>query len=131
MSEYEFTNEQNEIFSKLANALQRFAIIFGLFGVLLIVMAVADMMGSEPTKNMIYVGSCVVGGAVCAFLAFLFLKPVQNFRSITTTKGQDISELLTALGHLNASHNFLRIVLFFFVAGSLIGVVMNTTRAVI
>jgi hypothetical protein len=51
------------------------------------------------------------------------LKPVNNFRRITTTSGKDISELLEALSYLNTSHGYLRLVLALLFAGCLIGMI--------
>ena len=122
MAEYEFTSEQNETFDKLANSLQRFAIIFGIWGALFVVMGVLDFTGAAtPLGGLI----SAIAGIAIVIMAFLFLKPVQNFRRITTTEGQDISELLSALRLLNGSHNLLRIVLGLIFLGALIGLIVR------
>jgi hypothetical protein len=44
-----------------------------------------------------------------AALALMFLRPLDNLKRITTTEGQDISELLGALSDLNQSFGLFRI----------------------
>ena len=125
MAEYEFTSEQNETFDKLATSLQRFAIIFGIWGALFVVMGVLDFTGGAiPFGGLV----SAIAGIAIVIMAFLFLKPVQNFRGITTTEGQDISELLTALKLLNSSHNLLRLILGLIFLGSLIGLIVRLVR---
>jgi hypothetical protein len=126
MAEYEFTDEQNKTFNKLATSLQRFAIIFGIWGALFVVMGVMDFTGESqaPFGGLV----SAIAGLSIVITAFLFLKPVQNFRRITTTQGQDISELLTALKLLNSSHNLLRLVLGIVALASLVGVSMLFMR---
>ena len=126
MSEYEFSDSQNQSFDQLANALQRFAIIFGVWGASFVIMAVLDMsmaaLGIEGgSQNHAGAAVSVVTGVACVIIALMMLKPVKNFRRITTTSGKDISELLGALAHLNASHGYLRLVLAILFVGSLIG----------
>jgi hypothetical protein len=126
MSEYEFSDTQNELFEKLANALQRFALIFGIWSAMFVVMALLDMI--MPSLDNIsggiqsYIGPVVsiVIGIACVIIAVMFMKPVQNFRRITTTSGTDISELLEALRSLNTSHGYLRLVLALMFMGALL-----------
>ena len=125
MAEYEFTSEQNETFDKLANSLQRFAIIFGIWGALFVLMGALDFIGATASFGGLI--QAIVGIAI-VIMAFLFLKPVQNFRRITTTEGQDISELLSALRLLNGSHNLLRIVLGLVFLGALIGLIVRLVQ---
>ena len=125
MAEYEFTSEQNKTFDSLANSLQRFAIVFGIWGALFVVMGILDFIGAAtPFGGLV----SAVAGIAIVIMAFLFLKPVQNFRRITTTEGQDISELLAALKLLNSSHNLLRIVLGLIFVGALIGLIVRLVR---
>jgi hypothetical protein len=126
MAEYEFTDEQNRTFDKLASALQRFAILFGIFGVLMVVLGALNLLSGNGPQA----GAAIqaLAGVLIMVIAFLFLKPVQNFRRITTTSGQDISELLGAVGHLNTSHNLLRLVLGVMFLVAIIAVVMTMMR---
>jgi hypothetical protein len=106
MAEYEFTSEENKTFDSLAGALRRFALTFAVFAALLAVMGVMGFFFGRPFVES---ASWLIVGAATVFLALMFLKPVDNFRHITTTQGQDISELLGAMGQLNKAFGLLRI----------------------
>ena len=129
MSEYEFTGEQNQAFDKLAKTLRNFAIAFGIWAALLLVMGVVGMGGGigtgwSPISSIVVIFAGIVG----VIIAFLFLKPVGNFRRITTTEGNDITELLTALENLNKSHNLFRIAVAVAFLASFIGLIMILMR---
>ena len=121
MAEYEFTNEENKTFDSLANALRRFALTFATWAGLLVLMGLAGFTGGRSAYGNI--AMIVVGGATIV-LALMFLKPVGNFKRITTTQGQDVSELLGALDELNKSFSLLRI----FVALFFVAITINATR---
>jgi hypothetical protein len=106
MSEYEFTVEENKTFDALADALRKFAYTFAVYAVGLIVMGLLGFFAERPLTMSI---SMLVLGPITVVLALMFLKPVDNFKRITTTQGQDISELLGALGHLNKTFSLLRV----------------------
>jgi hypothetical protein len=127
MSEYEFSDKQNETFDQLANALQRFAIIFGIWGACFAAMVAMDMGASAfgasgGTGNPIGAIAALAAGAACVVIAFLLLKPVKNFRQITTTKGRDIAELIQAFSSLNTAAKYLQLVLAILFVGSLVGI---------
>ena len=121
MAEYEFTNEENTTFDSLASALRRFALTFATWAGLLVLMGLAGFTGGRSAYGNI--AMIVVGGATIV-LALMFLKPVGNFKRITTTQGQDVSELLGALDELNKSFSLLRI----FVALFFVAITINATR---
>ncbi len=129
MAEYEFSEEENKAFDALAAALRRFALTFAVFAVLLavigsfwIALITADAPGAATSTPAVGGATWIIvvvyaGIPATAALALLFLKPLDSFKRITTTEGQDISELLAALGDLNLSFGLLRmfVVLLFIV----------------
>ena len=119
MSEYEFTVEENKTFDSLAGALSKFAYTFAVYAVGLIVMGLLAFVAERPLTMSI---SMVVTGAITVVLALMFLKPVDNFKRITTTQGQDISELLGAMGNLNKTFGLLRVGMAVFLVSMIIAV---------
>ncbi|HEY5678583.1 MAG TPA: hypothetical protein VIS55_00795 [Pseudomonadales bacterium] len=118
MAEYEFSEEDNKTFDSLSRALRRFALTFAAFAVLLAIMGIiwiATGMPNPPTDSSAVEGVpwliivVYVGIPATAALALMFMQPLDNLKRITTTEGQDISELLAALGDLNQSFGLLRI----------------------
>jgi len=105
--EYEFTEPQNETFSRLSATLRRFAIIFGAYGVALIMLGIVTYLTGAYGGNA--KAGIIVGGVVCVAIAFLFFNPTESFYRITTSKGMDISNLVAALKDLNTAVNLLRI----------------------
>lgn len=116
MSEYEFTENQNRVFSKLSVSLRQFGIQLGVFAVLLMALGlVFAMRGNvEVTDPYTAVASGIgimIVGALALALCFRLLKPVAEFRQIITTENRDISQLMIGLEKLAWAHNLLRIVL--------------------
>jgi len=109
MTEYEFTAEQNVTFEKLYTTLRRFAFIFGIWMLLLIIWGVVLLLdGGRPLLQIIgVIGTGVVGLVICDF----FLRPLGNLKRITTTQGKDVAALMRALTGLNTAHYSLRLIL--------------------
>lgn len=121
MAEYEFSEADNKTFDLLSRALRRFALTFAAFAVVLTIMGsiwIAMITAGTPDSS---TSSPAVGGVpwllivvyagipATAALALMFLRPLDNLKRITTTEGQDISELLGALSDLNQSFGLFRI----------------------
>ena len=112
MTEYEFTAEQNLTFERLFLTLRRFAYIFGIWMLLLIIWGVALFLdGGRPLLQIIgVIGTGVLGLVICD----LFLRPLAGIRRVTTMKGKDITVLMNAFTGLDTAHNSLRIILVVF-----------------
>lgn len=116
MSEYEFTDKQNLVFGALSVSLRQFGIQLGVFAVLLIFLGLVFAMRGHVEVTDPYtavtsgIGIMIVGALALA-LCFRLLKPVKEFRKITTTENRDISQLMLGLEKLAWAHNMLRIIL--------------------
>lgn len=119
MSEYEFTEQQNQVLDGLSGALRRLAIVIAVFAAVLVA------FGAVPdASRSIFITIGIIGAGVLSLvMAYLFMQPLDNFRRITTTKGKDLSEFLTALDHLNKAHNMFRLILILLVLAQSAGVV--------
>ncbi len=60
-------------------------------------------------------------------LGWLFWRPLDNFRRIVTTEGQDIREVITAIKDLRAAYFAAEIILIVFAAGIIVEVMRLTT----
>ena len=60
-------------------------------------------------------------------LGWLFWRPLDNFRRIISTEGQDIREVVTAIKDLRAAYLAAEIILIVFAAGIIIEMMRLTT----
>ena len=127
MTEYEFSAQHNQTFDALSGALRRFAIMIGLFSVLMAIYGIAGAMKANfNVRNIVLL---ILGGAVGLVAAYLFTRPLDNFQKITTTSGSDMTELGHALGDLNTAHNMLRAIAAVFVAVKVVGFFLLRTSS--
>jgi protein-S-isoprenylcysteine O-methyltransferase Ste14 len=120
MAQYEFTAEENRHIDQVRRKLQHIALLFLVLGVLQLVGA---FMLPDSTSRWISVG----GGILLLALGWLFWRPIDNFRRITTTAGQDIREVITAIKDLRAAYFAAEIILIVFAAGIIIELMRLTT----
>ncbi|MCU0427516.1 MAG: hypothetical protein MUF71_18025 [Candidatus Kapabacteria bacterium] len=90
---YEFTPEQNSLFSNLASKLKTVGITFIILGVLQSFLAFAN----NGTFGII---TGVLGGILFAVIGVLMVNAASSFKLIVDTEGQDISNLMQALNSL-------------------------------
>lgn len=91
MSEHEFTTEQNKVFSNLYKRMLLMAILVLVGGAYSIVFA---LTGSFQLL-------LIVSGILYVVMAITFYLPLDNFKKIISTEGQDITELMTALNEMD------------------------------
>ncbi|MEM7118197.1 MAG: hypothetical protein AAF614_37565 [Chloroflexota bacterium] len=121
MSEYEFTKQENVEIGKMTATLRWFAILFGLYAVSFLIWTIARVVMGEG--ELIRDIGPAIAGLIAVGVAYLMYQPLDNFKRITTTEGNDISELMTGLKELTRAHKLLRIVLVIFVVFYAIGLV--------
>lgn len=90
---YEFTPEQNTLFSNLAAKLRIVGIAFMVLGVLQSFLAFVN----NGTFGVI---TGVLGGILFAVIGVLMVNAASSFKLIVDTEGQDISNLMQALSSL-------------------------------
>lgn len=90
---YEFTPEQNTLFSNLAAKLRIVGIAFMVLGVLQSFLAFVN----NGTFGVI---TGVLGGVLFAVIGVLMVNAASSFKLIVDTEGQDISNLMQALRSL-------------------------------
>lgn len=90
---YEFTPEQNTLFSNLAAKLRIVGIAFMVLGVLQSFLAFVN----NGTFGVI---TGVLGGVLFAVIGVLMVNAASSFKLIVDTEGQDISNLMQALSSL-------------------------------
>ena len=95
MAEYEFTAEENRVIDQVRRKLQHIAVLFLLLGVLQLI---GSFLLTDPAGRWISVGSAILLLA----LGWLFWRPLDNFRRIISTEGQDIREVVTAIKDLRS-----------------------------
>lgn len=126
MSEYEFSEKQNKIFDALSVSLRQFSIQLGVFAVMLLFLGlVFAIRGNiDVTDRFTAVAGglgIMVIGALSLALCFRLLKPVGEFREITTTRNHDISQLMVGLEKLASAHKLLRVILVLLLIGAVLG----------
>ncbi|MEM7118063.1 MAG: hypothetical protein AAF614_36875 [Chloroflexota bacterium] len=103
MSQYEFSEEQNVIIRSLTKWM-------GIFGGVWIITAAGTLLIPaiwfiiQDGFSLTLVTEVLIG-IVVLFIALAFLLPLDNFRRIVNTSGNDIDELMTALDEMGANLN--------------------------
>jgi len=120
MAEYEFTAEENRVIDQVRRKLQHIAVLFLLLGVLQLI---GSFLLTDPAGRWISVGSAILLLA----LGWLFWRPLDSFRRIISTEGQDIREVVTAIKDLRAAYLAAEIILIVFAAGIIIEMMRLTT----
>jgi hypothetical protein len=120
MAEYEFTAEENRVIDQVRRKLQHIAVLFLLLGVLQLI---GSFLLTDPAGRWISVGSAILLLA----LGWLFWRPLDNFRRIISTEGQDVREVVTAIKDLRAAYLAAEIILIVFAAGIIIEMMRLTT----
>ena len=93
MAEYEFTAEQNTSIDAFRQKLLHISISCLILGALLL-----HLSYTAATGVSIYHLSSV--GFVYMILAVVYFRPIDNFKRITTTKGNDVFEMMIAMDDL-------------------------------
>jgi len=120
MAEYEFSAEENRHIDQLRRKIQHIALLFLVLGILQLVQS---FMLAEPTGRWI---SLAAAGLLLT-LGWLFFRPLDNFRRIISTEGQDIREVVTAIKDMRAAYLGAEIILMILAAGIIVEVMRLTT----
>jgi hypothetical protein len=107
MDKYEFLPEQNLKIAELSVRLRHFSIVFGVTGVIVILNGIARWSTLGVGQGL----PTLLGGLVIAGGAYLFSRPLDNFRSIINMEGRDIKELITALSDLVLAYRIIQLIL--------------------
>ncbi|MFX0101002.1 MAG: hypothetical protein ACFFCS_15610 [Candidatus Hodarchaeota archaeon] len=91
MTEYEFSEEYNKIFSKLSQRMLMLGIVIAAGGVATMVNFMLDV-----SKIL-----ALIDGILYVLMAISFILPIDNFKKIVKTKGSDIKELMQAMKELD------------------------------
>lgn len=120
--EYEFSIEENRHIDQLRRKLQHISILFLLLGVLQLI---ESFMLPDPTGRWISLAAAIL----ILGLGWLFMRPIDNFRRVISTQGQDIREVVTAIKDLRAAYLGAEIILLIFSAGIIFEVMRLYTGA--
>lgn len=127
MSEYEFTEKQNQIFAALSVSLRQFGIQIGLFAVMLIILGLVIAFHDNVQFRDAYTDvagglGMIFVGALTLALCFRLEKPVSAFRQIITTENHDIGRLMLGLEELARAYRLFRVILVLLLVGTAYGV---------
>ena len=110
MAEYEFNQEEHNIFASLSRRLSRFGLAFVVIGIIGLINVGILWNGSGYstiiTKDLIKAGYYILTGGI------IWL-PAANFKQIDTAKGSDITEVLEAVKKLAVGFGFVQSLQFF------------------
>ncbi len=91
MSEYEFSQEDNNIFAGLSRWMTIMAVLIGVGGIATLVQYMA---GDRRWTVLVH-------GIMYLVLAIVFYLPVDNFKKIVSSEGKDITELMTSFKEMD------------------------------
>lgn len=120
MAQYEFTADENGLITQLGRKLRHISILFFVLGV--VQLAQSFLLSDSAGRWISLAASILLLG-----LGWLFMRPLDNFRRIVTTTGQDIDEVVIAIKDLRAAYFAAEIILLVFAAGVLVEVMRLTT----
>ena len=113
MTNFEFTEEHNQVFNSLTQNMSRAAILWAMLGGILLVEAIAELFllgGLTSLSDIARIIGFLLGPMVLA-IAYYSYQPLDNFKNIILAKGHDIEELMIALDDLSKLFNVSRIVI--------------------
>jgi hypothetical protein len=96
MAEYEFTAEQNEGIDQLRQKLLHVSLLFLIMG------------GIQLVGSFFFAGAgarwvSLLSSVLFLIMGWLFMRPLDNFKRVTTTEGEDIKEMMIALSDLRTA----------------------------
>ncbi len=113
---YEFTESQNGLIRDLAGKMSIYATLMIVVGALALLGGVIAIAKGGAVAAVQGITNCVIG--------FLTMQAGKSFRLIVDTEGNDIENLMGALGELRKLYTFLiLLVILAFVGGFIIGLV--------
>ena len=90
MSEYEFSDAENEVFTKLNKNMLLASLLLVLSGLVALILGI--------TAGSVF---DIISGITVITIGISLYFPTDNFRNIVSTTGEDIKELLTAFSELD------------------------------
>ncbi|MCB9077367.1 MAG: hypothetical protein H6631_07235 [Anaerolineaceae bacterium] len=107
MDTYEFSPEQNHKIAELSVRLRHFSIVLGVVGGLVFLNGLARWSTVGVSQGLL----TVIGGLIIAGGAYLYSRPLDNFRNIIDLEGRDIEELITAMSDLVLAFKILQFII--------------------
>ncbi len=96
MSQYEFTSEQNKVISNVALRCKVNAVFLALWGLSSLLKTGLSWGDRVPLLSVV----SIISGLVFVVMGVVFFRPSDNFQRVTTTEGNDITEVMTGLKEL-------------------------------
>lgn len=109
MSEHEFSKEENVIVGNLAKRMAWVGLLIAIWYVILLINIVVSAISASEFSIIDTVD--VVDCLLFIIMGITLYRPTDNLKRIVTTKGQDISELMTAFGEINVGLRAMMILL--------------------
>jgi hypothetical protein len=107
MTQYEFTPEQNKIIGHVALRCIVNAVLLALLGLVGLVGAIMSWGNATPFLSIVG----MLYGIVFITIGVTFFRPADNFRRVTTTEGNDITEIMTGLNELRGGFKLVSILI--------------------
>lgn len=128
MKTLKFTESQNKVFVDLAMAVNRFGILLGIFGVMLLFLglcfAFAPNHAAENEARLMTAGLGVAAVAILTLLlCFLMLKPADQYRQVLKKHPRVTLPIVDGLQLLVRAEKYLRIIFVLFLLAGALGVV--------
>jgi hypothetical protein len=122
MAQYEFTAEQNKVIGHVALRCVVNAVLLALLGLVGLIGAIISLR--DATLLLSIVG--MLYGVVFITMGVMFFRPADNFRRVTTTEGQDITEIMAGLNELRGGFKLVSILILALLVLDVITIVFYT-----
>ena len=107
MTQYEFTAEQNKVIGHVALRCVVNAVLLALLGLVGLIGALMSLGDGTPLISIVG----ILYGIVFITMGVMFFRPADNFRRVTTTEGNDITEIMTGLKELRGGFKLVSIMI--------------------
>ncbi|MFV2014276.1 MAG: DUF5362 family protein [Candidatus Heimdallarchaeota archaeon] len=115
MSEYEFNDKENKQFTEFSFSLFILSVSLGAVGFIIMILGFVSPLN---------ITDIITGLAFIAIAVSLFL-PVQNFKNIVSTEGNDMNELMNGFTILSRGFTFVLVATIFLQLMILVGYIQN------
>ncbi len=127
--EYEFTEEENQVVTDLTSKMAFVGLASAIIGVLLIIIGGLEFMGWASSRRstaaeLVSVAATGLQGIVLLLVGVWTRSASEAFKRIVDTEGNDIGNLMFALGHLRRIYGLQRAVLIVALALLAVGVLV-------
>lgn len=95
--QYEFTEQESRAIATVGVRGKLQSVLLGLYGILMLIPALLRWGEVPVVQSVLF----IVWSLLFVFMGIVFYRPADNFKRVATTRGNDITEVMTGLREFN------------------------------